>query len=296
MTPLRRRMIEDMQMRNLSPNTQEAYLRVVIQFANHFKRSPDKLGPEEVREYLLTLIGRKKAWSTYNQARCALRFLFRVTLKRDWAPGEILCAKAPRLLPVVLDREEIARFFGVIQNLKHRALFSTLYATGMRISEATALRIEDIDSKSMMIRIRQGKGQKERFVMLSPKLLALFREYWLKFKPDQYLFPGESRERQMYRRTVQTLANTYSKRAKLPKKVTSHRLRHSFATHLLEAGTNLRTIQVLLGHASLRTTALYTFVSAQTVAATVSPFDKLDDSPSPNPAAVSTKNTPEALP
>lgn len=282
MTPLRQRMLEDMRMRNLAPRTQDVYIRAVAKFALHYHKSPDQLGPEEVRAYLLTLIDRGASWSLYNQARCALHFFYRVTLKKDWPQEEIVCAKAPKKLPVVLSQAEIAQFLGAIRKLKHRAMFTTLYATGLRASELLALRPGDIDSRRMLIRVNQGKGRKDRFVMLSPRLLDLLREYWRACRPRTWLFPGPDPERPMTRRGLESLCDHMAKRAGLRKRVTPHQLRHSFATHLLESGTNIRTIQALLGHRSLQTTALYTFVSAQTVRATPSPLDLL---PAPDATA-----------
>ena len=256
MTPLRRRMLDDMRMRNLAPRTQDIYVAAVAKFALHYRKSPDRLGPEEVRAYLLTLIDRGASWSLYNQTRCALHFFYRVTLKKDWPPEEIVCAKAPRKLPVVLSQAEVARFLGAIDSLKHRAMFSTLYAAGLRASELLGLRPGDIDSQRMLIRVNQGKGRKDRFVMLSPRLLDLLRQYWRAYRPPTWLFPGPDPERPMTRRGLERLCTELAARAGLGKRVTPHQLRHSFATHLLESGTNIRTIQALLGHRSLQTTAL----------------------------------------
>jgi integrase/recombinase XerD len=295
MTPLRQRMLDDMRMRNFSPHTQAAYLRAVAQFAQHFRRSPDQLQREHVREYLLGLVQRGVAWSTYNQVRCALHFFYRVTLQKDWPKEEIVCAKTPKRLPVVLSRGEVAQFLGSIRNLKHRVMCATLYAAGLRISELLALQVTDIDSKRMVIRVRQGKGQKDRYVMLSPKLLELLREYWRAQRPRDWLFPGQVVGRPMTMYAFANICRYLSRQSGIAKRVTPHRLRHSFATHLLEAGVNIRVIQALLGHRSLRTTALYTFVSPEAVTATQSPLDTLEPilalAPTPppdrpNPASV----------
>jgi len=275
MTPLRQRMLDDLRMRNLSPHTQEAYLRAVAKFAQHFGKSPEILGLPEIRTYLVALTQRGVSWGLYNQVRCALHFLYCVTLKRDWPADQLVCAKTPKRLPVVLSRDEVSSFLSAVRNLKHRAMLTTLYATGLRASELVGLRISDIDSRRMVIRVQQGKGRKDRYVMLSPKLLDLLRDYWRKYRPAAWLFPGQDPRRHVDRRVPVQICAAVARRAHLRKKVTPHTLRHTFATHLLESGTDIRTIQALLGHRSLRTTALYTFVSMKTVLGTRSPLDLL---------------------
>ena len=276
MTPLRQRMIDDMRMRNLSPNTEAAYVRVVAAFAKHFGRSPEQLDSTHVREYLLLVIRRKAAWSTYNVTRCALHFLYRVTLQKDWAPGEIVCAKPPKRLPVILSRDEVRRLLAGIPRIKTRAMLTTLYATGIRVSELGQLKVSDIDSQRMVITVRQGKGQKDRYVMLSAKLLTLLRKYWTLHRPTSFLFPGGDPERPLERSAVRILCGTAARKAGITKPVSPHTLRHAFATHLLEDGVDLRTIQALLGHRSIRTTAMYTFVSPERVRSTTSPLDTLE--------------------
>ncbi len=277
MTPLRQRMLEDMQMRNLSPHTQECYVRAVAHFAKHYGKSPDQLGPGEVRAYLLHMIHeRHVSWSLYNQARCALRFFYRITLKQSFALEEISCAKTGKKLPVVLSRDEVAQFFSAARRPKARAVLMTIYAAGLRVSEAVHLRVSDIDSRRMVIRVHQGKGKKDRYVMLSPKLLAELRAYWKIARPTEWLFPGRNPQQPMNRRNVQNSCVRVARRAGLNKVVSPHTLRHSFATHLLESGVDIRTIQALLGHRNLSTTALYTSVSMKTVVATTSPLDLLD--------------------
>ena len=276
MTPLRRRMIQDMQLRNFAPGTIAVYVNCVARFARHFGKSPELLGPEDVRAYLLQLIEqRRPSWSYYSQNVQALRFLYKVTLGRDWALAHIAYPKQPKRLPVVLSPDEVARFFAAIDRLKDRALLMTAYAAGLRISEVVALRVEDIDSRRMVIRVRQGKGRKDRYVMLSPRLLDLLRRYWKAARPRTWLFPGREPDRPIGVRTVTRICRRALQAAGLEKRVTVHTLRHSFATHLLEAGTDLRTIQVLLGHSSPRTTALYTHVSPAALRATASPLDRL---------------------
>ena len=283
MTPLRQRFLDDMTMRNLSPSTRAAYVRAVAAFARHFGRSPEQLDSTHVREYLLVVVRRKGAWSTYNVIRCALRFLYRVTLKTEWAPGEIVCAKPPKRLPVILSRDEVRRLLAGIRRIKTRAMLTTLYATGLRVSELVHLKVGDVDSGRMTIRVRQGKGQKDRYVMLSPKLLALLREYWQRHRPSDFLFPGIPPAKPIDRRVPQFHCQHAARRAGLTKTVSPHTLRHAFATHLLEDGVDLRTIQALLGHRSIRTTALYTYVSPEKVRTTQSPLETLD-AVTPEPA------------
>lgn len=285
MTPLRQRLLDDMRMRNLSPHTQDAYVRVVAAFARHFNTPPDRLGRAQVREYLLHLVRGGAAWGTYNQARCALHFFYRVTLGKDWPREEIPCARAPKRLPVVLGRDEVRRFLAAAGRVKTRAILTTAYAAGLRVSELTALRVADIDGRRMVIRVRQGKGQKDRYVMLAPALRDLLREYWPAHRPADRLFPGTRPDRPLSRGAVHKACRVAARRAGLAKPVSPHTLRHTFATHLLEAGVDVRTIQALLGHRSPRTTALYTFVSPGKVAATRSPLDALGDLLAPPPAA-----------
>jgi integrase/recombinase XerD len=277
MTPLRTRMIEDMKMRNLSPHTQRVYVSVVARFAAFFRKSPEQLAPEDVRTYLLHIVHKRRAsWSFYIQTLCALRFLYHTTLGRSHLLDGIPCPKKVKRLPVVLSPEEIRQFFSVIKNPKHRALFMTAYATGLRVSELTNLRVEDIDSARMLIRVRQGKGFKDRNVKLADRLLVELREYWKARHPKTWLFPGEHPDRPIHASTVNRLCGDIVVRAGLGKHVTVHTLRHSFATHLLDHGTDLRTIQVLLGHRSLSTTAIYTHVSQAKLQATPSPLDLLE--------------------
>jgi integrase/recombinase XerD len=277
MTPLRRRMIDDMTLRNFTPKTIQVYVRCVARYARYFNCSPDRLGSEQVRAFLLHLLQeRRVSISYYNQTRCALRFLYRVTLGCDDVAARVLPAKQPRTLPVVLSRDEVVRLFAAISNLKHRAILITAYAGGLRVSEVCRLRVEDIDSQRMVIHVRQGKGQKDRYVMLSPRLLEILRAYWKAVRPRGYLFPGATPDRPIATCSVHKACARAARYAKLGKHVTVHTLRHSFATHLLEAGTDLRTIQVLLGHRSFNTTARYVHVATASLASTRSPLDCLD--------------------
>jgi len=277
MTPLRQRMIDDMRMRNLTANTQVAYVRAVAKFAQHFHKAPDQLDRTHIREYLLHLIRRGASWSLYNQVRCALHFFYSVCLGREWPKEAIVCAKTPKRLPVILSRDEVRQLFAAIDRIKTRAMLMTIYAAGLRVSELVGLKIGDIDSKRMVIRVQQGKGQKDRYVMLSAVLLGVLREYWKEHKPTSWLFPGLDPNEPLDRNTVGVVCRRAAERARLQKSVSPHTLRHTFATHLLEAGTDIRSIQALLGHRSLRTTALYTYVSPERIAATRSPLDTLAD-------------------
>jgi integrase/recombinase XerD len=277
MTALRRRMIEDMTLRNFAPRTIEVYVERVATFAEYFHTSPKRLGPEHIRGYLLHLIQeRHVSWSYFNQSRCALQLLYRVTLGQAWVVEDVVCPKLPRKLPVVLSLEEVARFLGAIINIKHRAILMTAYSAGLRVSEVTRLRVADIDSQRMVLRIRQAKGQKDRFVVLSPRLLKILREYWKAVRPSDYLFPGARPGKPLTSGSVHRVCRAARERCGLDKHVTVHTLRHSFATHLLEDGTDLRTIQILLGHRSLSTTARYLHVATAALRSTRSPLDRLD--------------------
>jgi integrase/recombinase XerD len=295
MTPLRQRMIEDLRLRNRSPHTVEAYVRAVAQFARHFGRSPEHLDGEQARRYLLHLIQDQHAsWSRYNQARCALQFLYRVTLGRDERFAPLPCARVPRRLPTVLARDEVRRLLDVVaHHARDRALLMTLYGAGLRISEALNLRPADIDAPRMLIHVRGGKGGKDRMVALSPQLLAALRDLWrsrpLPRDPGGWLFPQVRRpERAMEEGTAWRIVARAARRAGITRRVSPHTLRHSYATHLLDAGVDLRTIQLLLGHGSLKTTTLYTHVSQAKLNATTSPLDLLC-CPRP-PATTATNN------
>jgi integrase/recombinase XerD len=276
MTPLRQRMLEDMRLRQFSPHTQESYLLQIAQFARYFAQSPEVLGPDEIRTYQLYLATEKKlAPSSRNTAASALRFLYAVTLKKPWEVADLPRPKKSQTLPVVLSREEVAQFLEAVRTLKQRTILTVCYAAGLRIAEATHLKITDIDSQRMMIRVEQGKGRKDRYVMLSPALLTLLRTYWKTERPRHWLFPGALPGLPITSDAVQFACQQARRRAGLKKLITPHSLRHTFATHLLEAGTDVRTIQLLLGHRSLATTARYLKVATSTVCATASPLDLL---------------------
>ena len=277
MTPLRKRMIEDMQMRNFAPKTIHIYVDVVARFARYFGKSPDQLGTEEVRRYLLHLVQEKKlAWATYKQALAALRYLYRWVLHGPEIVQDIRCPRPERRLPVILSFDEVQRFFAAIPSFKQRMILMTAYGAGLRIAEVVHLQVTDIDSQRMVIRVQQSKRNKDRYTLLSPVLLQMLRHYWVAARPEHYLFPGRALDRPMSVSVVQRACKVAQVRAELDKTVTPHTLRHSFATHLLESGTDIRVIQALLGHASPRTTALYTQVSTKLIGQTKSPLDALD--------------------
>jgi site-specific recombinase XerD len=275
MNPLRRRMIEDMKIRNLSSTTQRCYVHAVAKFAQHFNRSPDRLGLAEIRSYQIHLTSAGTSWAGFNVAVCALRFFYGITLGRAAMVDRIPYARKRRQLPVILSIDEIAPFLAAVPSLKHRTALMTAYAAGLRVSEVVHLKIDDIDSSRMLIRVEQGKGGRDRYVMLSPQLLIVLRAYWREARPTHWLFPGQDESRPLDASVLQWACRNARTAAKLGKPVTVHTLRHSFATHLLEAGTDIRTIQVLLGHRDLSTTARYTQVAATTIGNTVSPFDRL---------------------
>lgn len=275
MTPLRRRMIEDMRLRNFSPHTQSAYVRAVAGFALHFHKSPEELTSEHVRQYLLHLVQDKRvSWSLYNVTRCALQFFYRVTLGREERFDGLPCAREPKRLPTVLSPEEVQRVFAVARNLKEKAILMTVYGAGLRASELVSLRVGDVDSARMIIHVRQGKGQKDRVVKLADHLLAALREYWMAYRPKEWLFPRPTMSDSPLTRTdVFRLVAGAARRAGLGKRVSPHTLRHSYATHLLDAGGDLRTIQVLMGHKNIRTTSIYMHVSQARIDAAPSPVD-----------------------
>jgi site-specific recombinase XerD len=274
MTPLCRRRIEDMRLRNPAPRIIDTYVDRVA-FARHFGTSPEHLGPDHIRAYLLHLVAQGASWAQSNRTRPALRVLDRTTLKRPWVDDGVVFTKIPRKPPVVLCLDEVARFFAVVGDLKHRAILMTAYAAGLRASEVAGRRVEDIDSHRMVIRVRQGKGRKDREVMLSPRLLDVLRLYWRVVRPAGYLFPGRDPDRPISHSAVQRACRAALRRSGLTKRISPHSLRHSFATHLLEAGTDVRTIQVLLGHSHLSTTARYTHISTARLHGTARPLDRL---------------------
>jgi len=275
-------MLEELQRRNLSKLTAECYVRVVEEFSRYHHRAPDQLGPEQIRQYQAHLFtDRKLDANTVAQHLSALRFFFIKTLKRNWSVEETPYPKRPIRLPDVLSREEVERLIDSADSRLHRVWLLTLYATGVRREELVRLKVSDIDSARMVLHIHQGKGNQDRDVMLSPRLLEELREYWrsTNFKPKTYLFPGGGRAHAtdvpMSAKSVFHAVKHAAQRAGLKKHVHPHTLRHCFATHLLESGADLRTIQLLLGHADLKTTSRYLHMSEVHLRATASPLDSL---------------------
>ena len=278
MTPLRQRMLEDMSIRNFAENTQQSYLQQVSSFARYFHCSPDAMGPEKVREYQVHLVEDcKLAPSSIGIAVSASRFLYKVTLKQPWAPDEIAMPKKPFKLPVILSPEEVMRFLESVHSIKHRAILMAAYAARLWVSEATHLRVTDIDSQRMMLRVDQGKGQKDRYVMLSSRLLEELRSYWRAGRPKTWLFPGDVQGQPITRDAVGQACQKAHRCSGIQKPITPHSLRHAFATHLLERGVDVRRIQLLMGHRSLSTTTRYLKVATSTICATTSPLDLLPD-------------------
>ena len=277
MTPLRQRMLEDMQLRNFASGTQKHYIGHVAGFARHFGRSPEQLDLDSVREYQLYLLNeRRLSVEAVNQFVSAVKFLYQVTLEMPWTNEYFPRARRPWKLPIVLSHEELLAFFDHIPSLKYRAALMLCYGAGLRIGEAVALKVADIDSGRMLIRVEQGKGQKDRYAMLSPRLLEVLRRYWRAIRPTHYLFPSWRQDRHLCTTSLQTACREAALRAGIGKRVTVHTWRHSFATHLLENGADIRIIQALLGHSRIDTTARYAQVTPQVVAATVSPLDRLE--------------------
>jgi len=281
MTRLRQRMLEDHQRRNYSPDTIRGYIRAVQQFAEYFGRSPEQMGGEELRRYQLYLLHeRKLALGTVENCISALRFLYKKTLKRrDLAFDDLPFPKQPRTLPTVLSQDEVTRLIEAAPNRMHRMLLMLLYATGMRRTEASLLKVSDIDSQRMVIHIHRGKGMRDRDVPLTPKLLEALRGYWRWKKPRVYLFPSKRSapgvEQPISDKTVWNLCRAAATRAGIHKKLGPHTLRHCFATHLLEAGADLRTIQLLMGHERLEDTTIYLHLSQRHLHAAINPLDQL---------------------
>jgi integrase/recombinase XerD len=276
-TPLRQRMLEDLQIRQYSPTTIRLYLSSVAEFAKHFHTSPDQLGPEHIRQYQLFLIKEKHACqSTCIQLVSALRFLYTHTLHRKIEIERIPFPRRQRKLPLILSREEVKAILEAPSKLRDRSVLAVLYGSGVRVAEATQLKPRDIDARRHVLWVRQGKGHRDRQTLLPEKLLALLRQYWHSERPGEWLFPATDRNRAIPPKTVYLACRHAAQAAGIKKPVHPHSLRHAFATHLLESGTNLRTIQILLGHANLETTARYLQVADVAVRSTPSPLDSLD--------------------
>jgi integrase/recombinase XerD len=274
-SPLRRRMIEDMTIRKFAPRTQEGYIRAVKNFSAFLGASPDKASFEDVRRYRLHLASSGTGVPTINHSLTALRFLFMVTLRQPDVVIHVPFVREPRRLPVVLSPAEVARLLEAAPSLKYRAALSVAYGAGLRASEVVSLKIVDIDSARMVIRVEQGKGRKDRYVMLSEHLLALLRAWWKEARPQGWLFPGRDPVQPLTTRQLNRACHAAAQMAELDKRVSLHTLRHSFATHLLEQKTDIRVIQVLLGHKKLDTTALYTRVALKALGEVTSPLEHL---------------------
>ena len=277
MSPLRQQMQNDMILRGFAERTQEAYLNAVIAIAKHFHRSPDQLSPDDIKQYLLHLINeRHLSGSTTNQAGCALRFLFRATLKQADVNIEIPLRKIPSKLPQLLSREEVQDILRACTNLRHRTLLTTAYATGLRISELCQLKVNDIDSKRMMLRVVNGKGGKDRYTLLSPALLANLRLYWQAYQPKDWLFPNGDGAKPISQSQILRFFYAAKRRANIHKQGGVHSLRHAFATHLLESGVDLHSISRLMGHEHISTTARYLHMQDKIVVNN-SPLDLLSN-------------------
>lgn len=274
-TPLRQRMIEDMTIRQFGEKTQRDYVRVVADFARFLGRSPDQATPEDLRRYQLHLASEGASPAKMNAAVSALRFFFKITLARQGYGERLATVRKEDRLPEVLSPDEVALLLHCAPSLKHKAALSVAYGGGLRVSEITHLKVGDIDSARMLIRVEQGKGRKDRYVMLSPDLLVLLRDWWRSARPMGWLFPGRDPGQPITARQLDRACKAAAATAVLGKRVSMHTLRHSFATHLLERKTDVRVIQALLGHKKLDTTARYTRVAIKTLGSVESPFSHL---------------------
>ena len=280
-SPLRQRMIDDMRMRKLSPKTQSGYLRVVSQFSGWLGRSPDTASAEDLRRYQLFLVDRGISPISLNAAITGLKFFFETTVDRAELMNKMQSVQVPHKIPVVLSREEVALLIAASGNLKHQTALSVAYGAGLRASEVVALKVSDIDSQRMALRIEQGKGSKDRYAMLSPVLLECLRNWWRtahaqgKILNGGWLFPGLNPIDPLSTRQLNRAIHAAAEAANINKRVSMHTLRHSFATHLLEQKVDIRVIQVLLGHKKLETTALYAQVATEILREVMSPLDSL---------------------
>jgi len=279
MGKLREQMKMDLKLKGYSPKTQAAYLGYMKKFAQYFGRSPAKMGEEEIRKYLYHLVTEKQvSTSSINGAYSALKFFYQTVLQGNWNIAKIPRTKVRKKLPIVLDGSEIKQLFAVTTNLKHRAILMTTYSAGLRVSETAHLKVSSIDSKRMQLRIDQGKGNKDRYTLLSPATLDLLRDYWRQYHPFSWLFPGRLPDRPISTRAIQKTFEKAKRKAGIQKPATVHTLRHSFATHLLEAGTDIYRVQKLMGHTTPKTTTIYIHLRRQDLLKVVSPLDSLLDS------------------
>jgi integrase/recombinase XerD len=278
-SPLRQRMIEDMSLRHFGEKTQKDYIRAVKNLTIFLGRSPDTATAEDLRLFQLHLTESRVRPPSINFTVTALRFFFTVTLDRTDAIKHLTFVPDPRKIPIVLSPEEVVRLLEAAPGVKYKAAFSVAYGAGLRVSEVAALKVSDIDSERMMLRVEQGKGRKDRHAMLSPVLLELLRDWWRIARPKAWLFPGQDPLQPMSTRQINRACHAAADMARITKRVTPHTLRHSFATHLLEQNTDIRVIQVLLGHAKIDTTALYTHIATNTIRAVMSPLERLSLKP-----------------
>jgi len=278
-SPLRRRMIEDMTVRNFAAKTRDNYIGAVAKLAKFLGRSPDTATAEELRLFQLHLTANHVGAPTINGTVTALRFFFTVTLDRADVIKHLTFVPEPRKIPVILSPEEVARFLEAAPGVKYKAAFSVAYGAGLRVSEVASLKVSDIDSERMLLRVEQGKGRKDRYAMLSPVLLELLRDWWRIAQPKAWLFTGQDPLQPISTRQLNRACHAAAHLAEITKQVSPHTLRHSFATHLLEQNTDIRVIQVLLGHAKVETTALYTRIATNTIRAVMSPLERLSLKP-----------------
>ena len=278
MSTLREQMLAELQLRGLTPKTQKIYLREVSNYAKHFNKSPEQLGEKELKEYLLYLLNKRKlSRGTYRFYYQGLKFLYKHTLKREEVVEKIRCPRGKKKLPVVLDLAEVKTLLSVMENLKHRAILTITYSAGLRISETAHLKVSDIDSKRMMVRVQQGKGGKDRYTILSKTVLECLRQYWRQYRPKDWLFEGQKEGTHVCLSSIRQIFVEAKERAGITKPASPHTLRHSFATHLIEAGTSLHHVQLLLGHRSPTTTTVYLHVSKMNLAQVTSPLDSIPE-------------------
>lgn len=278
MSTVREKMLAELQLRGITPRTQTAYLREIANLEKYFKKSPEELGEEEVKEYLVHMLeDRGLSSGTYKYYAAGIKFLYRTTLNRGEVVEKIKYPKAKIKLPVVLDLSEVRTMLSVMENLKHRAVLTITYSAGLRVSETAHLKVTDIDSKRMMVRVRQGKGGKDRYTILSKTTLECLREYWRAYRPKDWLFEGQKEDSHICYTSIRNIFVEAKERAGITKPVGPHSLRHAFATHLIEAGTSLHHVQLLLGHKSPKTTTVYLHVSKMNLAQVCSPLDSIPE-------------------
>jgi site-specific recombinase XerD len=280
MSKLFKTMKVDLELKGYSPKTVDAYLRYVKRFMQYYQRPIEQLHTDEIRNYLHYLIVIKKCSHSYvNVNYSALKFFYKNTLNQQWNIDKIPRMKKEKKLPVILSKTEVKNILNATTNLKHKAILTTVYSAGLRISEVINLTIKDIDSKNMQIRVRKAKGKKDRYTLLSQNNLSLLRKYWKEYRPEYWLFPGMPPTKAISARTIQQFFKKYLNKTKITKNATVHTLRHCFATHLLEAGVDIFHIQKLLGHASPKTTARYIHLTRKDIIDVKSPFDMMDSDP-----------------